>query len=193
MQLANSEAQRFNHEYIGTEHILLGLVKEGTGVAANILKNLDVDLRKIRLEVERLVRAGPDMVTMGKLPKTPLAEKVIEYAIEESRNLNHNHVGTEHLLLGLLRDYQATAGEVLRKLNLTEENVRAELQYLLLDQAVEAQEGLQLPPGVLKVDEGVYAITSKMTENPTRLARVLAALGKEMTAVTIIVTGTKKT
>lgn len=69
MQLANQEAQRFNHEYIGTEHILLGLVKEGSGVAANVLKNLDIDLRKIRLEVEKIVQSGPDMVTMGKLPK----------------------------------------------------------------------------------------------------------------------------
>src|SRR5476651_193829 len=81
MQLANQEAQRFNHEYIGTEHILLGLVKEGTGVAANVLKNLDIDLRKIRLEVEKIVQAGPDMVTMGKLPQTPRAKKVIEYSM----------------------------------------------------------------------------------------------------------------
>src|SRR5262249_25243122 len=82
MQLANQEAQRFNHEYIGTEHILLGLVKEGSGVAANVLKNLDIDLRKIRLEVEKIVQSGPDMVTMGKLPQTPRAKKVIEYSIE---------------------------------------------------------------------------------------------------------------
>ena len=100
MQLANQEAQRFNHEYIGTEHILLGLVKEGSGVAANVLKNLDVDLRKIRLEVEKLVQSGPEMVTMGKLPQTPRAKKVIEYSMEEARNLNHNYVGTEHILLG---------------------------------------------------------------------------------------------
>ena len=100
MALANQEAQRFNHEYIGTEHILLGLVKEGSGVGANVLKNLDVDLQKVRLEVEKLVKSGPDMVTMGKLPQTPRAKKVIEYAIEEARNLNHNYVGTEHLLLG---------------------------------------------------------------------------------------------
>ena len=69
MQLANQEAQRFNHEYIGTEHMLLGLVKEGTGVAANVLKNLDVDLRKIRLEVEKLVQSGPEMITMGSFRK----------------------------------------------------------------------------------------------------------------------------
>src|SRR5579871_3255126 len=102
MQLANQEAQRFNHEYIGTEHILLGLVKEGSGVAANVLKDLDIDLRKIRLEVEKIVRSRPD-VTPGKLPMTSRAKKVIEYSIEEARNLNHNYVGTEHLLLGLLR------------------------------------------------------------------------------------------
>jgi len=109
MALANQEAQRFNHEYIGTEHILLGLVKEGSGVGANVLKNLDVDLRKVRLEVEKLVKSGPDMVTMGKLPQTPRAKKVIEYAIEEARNLNHNYVGTEHLLLGLLREHDGVA------------------------------------------------------------------------------------
>src|SRR5438094_373804 len=82
MALANQEAQRFNHEYIGTEHILLGLVKEGSGVGANVLKNLDVDLRKVRLEVEKLVKSGPDMVTMGKLPHTPRAKQVIERVIQ---------------------------------------------------------------------------------------------------------------
>ncbi len=83
MALANQEAQRFNHEYIGTEHVLLGLVKEGSGVGANVLKNLEVDLRKVRLEVEKLVKSGPETVTMGKLPQTPRAKKVIEYAIKK--------------------------------------------------------------------------------------------------------------
>src|SRR5712691_11612900 len=106
MQLANQEAQRFNHEYIGTEHVLLGLVKEGGGVAANVLKDLDIDLRKIRLEVDKIVQSGPDTVTMGKLPQTPHAKKVVDFAIEEARNMNHNYVGTEHLLLGLLRAEQ---------------------------------------------------------------------------------------
>jgi ATP-dependent Clp protease ATP-binding subunit ClpC len=131
MALANQEAQRFNHEYIGTEHILLGLVKEGSGVGANVLKNLDVDLRKVRLEVEKLVKAGPEMVTMGKLPQTPRAKKVIEYAIEEARNLNHNYVGTEHLLLGLLREHDGVAAQVLRNLNLKLEEVREEVLNLL--------------------------------------------------------------
>jgi len=131
MALANQEAQRFNHEYIGTEHVLLGLVKEGSGVGANVLKNLDVDLRKVRLEVEKLVKAGPEMVTMGKLPQTPRAKKVIEYAIEEARNLNHNYVGTEHLLLGLLREHDGVAAHVLMNLGLKLEQVREEVLNLL--------------------------------------------------------------
>jgi len=131
MQLANQEAQRFNHEYIGTEHILLGLVKEGSGVAANVLKNLDVDLRKIRLEVEKLVQSGPEMVTIGKLPQTPRAKKVIEYSMEEARNLNHNYVGTEHILLGLLREQEGVAAQVLMNLGLKLEDVREEVLNLL--------------------------------------------------------------
>jgi len=131
MQLANQEAQRFNHEYIGSEHILLGLIKEGSGVAANVLKNLDVDLRKIRLEVEKLVQSGPDMVTMGKLPQTPRAKKVIEYSMEEARNLNHNYVGTEHILLGLLREQEGVAAQVLMNLGLKLEDVREEVLNLL--------------------------------------------------------------
>src|SRR5437764_3239916 len=131
MALANQEAQRFNHEYIGTEHILLGLVKEGSGVGANVLKNLDVDLRKVRLEVEKLVKSGPDMVTMGKLPQTPRAKQVIEYAIEEARTLTHNYVGTEHLLLGLLREHDGVADQVLMNLGLKLEEVREEVLNLL--------------------------------------------------------------
>ncbi len=133
MQLANQEAQRFNHEYIGTEHILLGLVKEGSGVAANVLKNLDVDLRKIRLEVERIVQHGQggDQVVMGRLPHTPRAKKVIEYSIEEARNLNHSYVGTEHLLLGLLREHEGVAAQVLMNLGLKLDDVREEVLNLL--------------------------------------------------------------
>lgn len=142
MALANQEAQRFNHEYIGTEHILLGLVKEGSGVGANVLKNLGIDLRKVRLEVEKLVKSGPDMVTMGKLPQTPRAKKVIEYAIEEARSLNHNYVGTEHLLLGLLREQDGVAAQVLMNLGLKLEEVREEVLNLL-GAGVEPEEGAE--------------------------------------------------
>jgi hypothetical protein len=127
MQLANQEAQRFNHEYIGTEHILLGLIKEGSGVAAKVLNNLGIDLRRIRLEVEKIVQFGPDMVTMGKLPQTPQAKKAVEYSIEEARNLNHPYIGTQHLMLGLLRAEEGVAAQVLMNLGLNLEDVRFEV------------------------------------------------------------------
>jgi ATP-dependent Clp protease ATP-binding subunit ClpC len=131
MHLANDEAKRFNHEFIGTEHILLGLVKDGSGVAANVLKNLDIDLRKVRQEVEKIVQPGPDRVSIGKLPQTPRAKKVIEYSIEEARNLNHNYVGTEHLLLGLLREQEGVGAQILINLGLNLEDMREEVLNLL--------------------------------------------------------------
>ena len=131
VQLASQEAQRLNHEYIGTEHILLGLVSEGSGVAANVLKNLDIDIRKVRVEVEKIVRAGPDLVAAGKLPQTPRAKKVIEYAIQEARDLDHNYVGTEHLLLGLLREMEGVGAQVLMNLGLRLSNVRVEVLNLI--------------------------------------------------------------
>ena len=134
MRLAHQEAHRFNHEYVGTEHILYsGLVQEGSGVAANVLKNLDIDLRKIRDEAERIIQHGPggEQVVMGRLPNTPRALKVIEYAIEEARRLKHNYVGTEHLLLGLLREEEGVAAQVLISLGLKLEDVREEVLNLL--------------------------------------------------------------
>ena len=131
MQFANQEAMRFNHEYIGTEHILLGLVKEGTGVAATVFKNLSVDLLRVRLEVEKIAQVGPDWEGAGKLPSTPKAKKVLEYSIDEARKLNHNYVGTEHLLLGLLRDDASVAAQVLLNLGLSLTGVRNEILRLL--------------------------------------------------------------
>ncbi len=150
MALANQEAQRFNHEFIGTEHILLGLVKEGSGVGATVLKNLDVDIKKLRIEVEKLVPNGPDMVTMGKLPQTPKAKKVIEYAIEEARALNHNYVGTEHILLGLLREADGIAAQVLMSIGLKLEEVRQEVLNLLgagIDEPI-AGMGMKMGPAI---------------------------------------------
>ena len=148
MALANQEAQRFNHEYIGTEHILLGLVKESSGVGANVLKNLDVDIKKLRLEIEKLIPSGPDMVTMGKLPQTPRAKKVIEFAIEEARALNHNYVGTEHILFGLLRETEGIAAQVLMNLGLKLEDVRQEVLNLLGAGIETSYQGLgmKMPP-----------------------------------------------
>ncbi len=169
MALANQEAQRFNHEYIGTEHILLGLVKEGSGVGANVLKNLDVDLRKVRLEVEKLVKSGPEMVTMGKLPQTPRAKKVIEYAIEEARNLNHNYVGTEHLLLGLLREQDGVAAQVLMNLNLKLEDVREEVLNLL---GASQEEGEAASTGMAPAGE---------TKNKKSKTPALDSFGRDLT------------
>jgi len=131
MQLARQEALRFNHDHVATEHILLGIVKEGSGVAANVLRNLDIDLRKIRIEVEKLVQSGPDTVITGKLPYTPLAKKVIEYSAEEARKLGHNYVGTEHLLLGLIRESEGVAFRVLVNLGVKLEDVREEVLNIL--------------------------------------------------------------
>ena len=143
MSFARQEAERFNHDYIGTEHVLLGLVKEGSGVAANVLENLDVDLEKVRLEVEKLVKPAPDVVTMGQLPFTPRAKKVLEFAIDEARALDHNYVGTEHLLLGLLREQEGLAAQVLVNLGLKLEDVRNEVMEFL---GAETQQNKEAEP-----------------------------------------------
>ncbi len=124
MALANQEAQRFNHAYVGTEHVLLGLIREGSGVAASVLRNMGVNLKQLRLEIEKTVQSGPNTVTIGKLPFTPTAKRVIELSFEEARSLGHNYVGTEHLLLGLLREQDGVAARVLRNLDLKLEEVR---------------------------------------------------------------------
>jgi len=141
MNLARQEAQRFNHEYLGTEHILLGLVQEGSGVAANVLKNMGIDLTKIRAEVEKIVKTGPSMVTMGQLPFTPRAKKVLELSMEEASNLGHNYIGTEHLLLGLIKENEGIAAQVLLNLNVKLEDVREEvLEFLGADSQEEEEE-----------------------------------------------------
>src|SRR5258706_14562158 len=131
MGLARQEAQRFNHDFIGTEHILLGLIQEGSGVAANVLKNLGVEINKIRSEIEKNVQSGPSMVTMGQLPFTPRAKKVLELSMEEANELGHNYIGTEHLLLGLLRENDGGAAQVLLDLGIKLEEDRNEGLELL--------------------------------------------------------------
>ena len=131
MTLARQEAQKLNNDYIGTEHILLGLVQEGSGVAAQVLKNLEVDLRKVRAEVERLVEQGTSPVTGTQLPFTPRAKRVLELALEEAQNLGHNYIGTEHLLLGLIRESDGPAAHVLQNLGVKPEEVREEVVELL--------------------------------------------------------------
>src|ERR1043165_2011952 len=126
LQLAQEEAQRFNHNYIGTEHLLLGLVREGEGVAAKVLANLGVDLNKVRSAVEFIIGRGDRMV-IGDISLTPRAKKVIELAVEEARRLNHNYIGTEHLLLGLVREGEGIAAGVLESLGVNLEKVRTQV------------------------------------------------------------------
>lgn len=129
--LAKEEARRFNHDYIGTEHILLGLVREGEGVAAAVLQNMGTSLEAIRLEVEKLVQPGPATQILGDIPFTPRAKKVLELAAEEARSLGHNYIGTEHILLGLIREGEGIASQVLMNLGLDLNLVRNQVMNFL--------------------------------------------------------------
>ncbi|MFA5095740.1 MAG: ATP-dependent Clp protease ATP-binding subunit [Candidatus Omnitrophota bacterium] len=129
--LAKEEARRFNHDYIGTEHILLGLIREGEGVASAVLQKLGLSLENIRLEVEKLVQPGPTTQIIGDIPFTPRAKKSLELAAEEARSLGHNYIGTEHLLLGLIREGEGIASQVLLNLGLDLNSVRNEVMELL--------------------------------------------------------------
>ena len=130
LTLAQEEAQRLNHNYIGTEHILLGLVREEDGVAAKVLANLGVELNKVRSAVEFIIGRG-ERSTTGEIGLTPRAKKVIELAIDEARQLGHNYIGTEHLLLGLLREGEGVAAGVLESFGINLERVRAEMTRIL--------------------------------------------------------------
>ena len=130
LSLAQEEAQRFNHNYIGTEHILLGLVRETDGVAARVLSNLGVELQKVRVAVEFIIGRG-ERTTPGEIGLTPRAKKVIELAVDEARRLNHNHIGTEHLLIGLMREGEGVAAGVLESLGINLDKVRGETSSIL--------------------------------------------------------------
>jgi ATP-dependent Clp protease ATP-binding subunit ClpC len=128
---AKEEAKRFNHDYIGTEHLLLGLIREGEGVAAAVLQKLGLDLETIRLEVEKLVQAGPATQVVGDIPFTPRSKKALELSAEEARALGHNYIGTEHLLLGLVKEGEGMAYRVLLNLGLDLGKLRNEVMELL--------------------------------------------------------------
>lgn len=140
IKLAKKEAQRLNHNYLGTEHLLLGLLKLGQGVAVNVLRNLNIDFETVRTEVEKLVGFGPEIQVYGDPALTGKVKKVFEYANEEAANLNHNYVGTEHLLLGLLRQTDGVAAQVLENLSVNLKEVRKEVLKEL------ETFNLQLPP-----------------------------------------------
>lgn len=138
MQYANQEAQKLNHEYVGTEHMLLGLLKEGGGVAAMALRLLNADNDRLRDDVVKLVTPGPDMVSMGKLPQSPRAKKVVEYAMQTAKEMNCNYVGTEHVLCGLARESEGIASQVLGNNGITFPKLRAAIEEVLSDDGGEA-------------------------------------------------------
>src|SRR3972149_11340229 len=129
--LAKEEARRFNHDYIGTEHLLLGLIREGEGVAAAVLQKLGLDLETIRIEVEKLVQPGPQTQVLGDIQFTPRSKKALELSAEEARALGHNYIGTEHLLLGLVKEGEGMAYRVLLNLGLDLGKLRNEVMELL--------------------------------------------------------------
>ncbi|MDB4978782.1 MAG: ATPase domain protein [Candidatus Peribacteria bacterium] len=179
MQLALYEARRLNRElgteHFGTEHLLLGLAKEGSGVAANALKNLDIDLTKLRTEIKKLPWIGPS--TMGQSQDSPI-DKAIDYSREEAGKLKHDYIGTEHLLLGLLRE-DGTAAKVLTTLGLSLASVRTEVLNML---------GIR--PG-----ETMHTFSAEMTANPEdvlgQIKSILENASSGGNTVTIVVTETK--
>src|SRR5205809_5130314 len=128
--LAQEEALRFNHNYIGTEHLLLGLVREGEGVAAKVLANLGVELNKVRSAVEFIIGRG-DRAVMGEIGLTPRAKKIIELAVDEARRMGHHYIGTEHLLLGMVREREGVAAGVLETMGVSLDRARAEITGIL--------------------------------------------------------------
>ena len=140
LSLAQEEAQRFNHSYIGTEHILLGLVRETEGLASQVLANMGVDLDKVRSAVEFIIGRGERPI-LGDIGLTPRAKKVIELAVDEARRMNHNHIGTEHLLIGLLREGEGVAAGVLESLDITLDRVREETRKVLSQSGTPSQRG----------------------------------------------------
>src|SRR3989454_3095566 len=127
LALARKEADRFNHNFVGTEHLLLGLIKLGQGVAVNVLQKLGLDLETVRMEVEKQVGTGPDQKMIGNIPYTPRVKKVLALAVKEAKALNHTYVGTEHILLGLLREGDGVAARVLKNLDVDIEQTRQEI------------------------------------------------------------------
>jgi ATP-dependent Clp protease ATP-binding subunit ClpA len=146
LSLAQEEAQRFQHNYIGTEHLLLGLARQQDGIAAQVLKNLGVELDKVRSTVEFIIGRG-DHIILGEISLTPRAKKVIELAVDEARQLNHPYIGTEHLLLGLVREGEGIAVGALESLGVSLVSVRAEtLKIIKHEETPNKQEPPDSPP-----------------------------------------------
>ena len=181
MYLANNYAHKCNKLYVSVGDLLIGLIEEGHGVAAGVFKNLDIDLSKARKEIEKLMPGddGISVINTNRLPHAPILKKVIEYSIEEARNLNHNYVGTEHLLLGLLREQEGVAAQVLMNLGLKLEDVREEVLNLLGHNIASCKpdhKGFNIDD-LLAI---VFFISATKADNPAK-DHVLHALNKYIT------------
>src|SRR5438552_540475 len=167
LALARKEADRFNHNYVGTEHLLLGLIKLGQGVAVNVLQKMGLDLETVRMEVEKQVGSGPETKMVGNIPYTPRVKKVLALAGKEARALNHSYVGTEHILLGLLREGEGVAARVLKNLEVDIERTRNEILKEL---------DPNFTPGESESEPGVGETSRKDVKTPA-----LRAFGRDLT------------
>lgn len=166
--IAQEEAKRLNHDYVGTEHLLLGLIALGEGVAAQVLANLGVDLRRVRGEIEKIVGTGDNVMLLGEIPFTPRAKKVLELAVEEAQNMGHNYVGTEHLLLGLIREEEGVAARVLENLGVRLDVVREEVISLL---------------GEGQPSQGGHAPSGTSSSKPKSKTPTLDEFGRDLTVL----------
>jgi ATP-dependent Clp protease ATP-binding subunit ClpC len=173
LSLAQDEAQRFNHNYIGTEHLLLGLVREGDGVAAKVLANLGVELNKVRSAVEFIIGRG-DRIVLGEIGLTPRAKKVIELAVDEARRLNHHYIGTEHLLLGLVREGEGIAAGVLESLGVNLEKVRSQTIQVLSQSGNQHEGGREKHSKTPTIDQMGIDLTSH-----ARMGKLDPVVGRE--------------
>src|SRR5881396_417287 len=175
LALARKEADRFNHNFVGTEHLLLGLIKLGQGVAVNVLQKMGLDLETVRMEVEKQVGTGPDQKMIGNIPYTPRVKKVLALAAKEAKALNHTYVGTEHILLGLLREGDGVAARVLKNLDVDIEQTRQEI-LKELDPNFSSQE--EQPSGSAEASEKAPSEKKGEVKTPA-----LKAFGRDLTEI----------
>src|SRR5689334_1459567 len=178
LALARKEADRFNHNFVGTEHLLLGLIKLGQGVAVNVLQKMGLDLETVRMEVEKQVGTGPDQKMIGNIPYTPRVKKVLALAAKEAKNLNHTYVGTEHILLGLLREGDGVAARVLKNLDVDIEQTRQEILKELDPNFTNQEEGGGEAAGAVPSNEGGKAEKKGEVKTPA-----LKAFGRDLTEI----------
>ncbi|HYG24602.1 MAG TPA: ATP-dependent Clp protease ATP-binding subunit [Verrucomicrobiae bacterium] len=178
LALARKEADRFNHNFVGTEHLLLGLIKLGQGVAVNVLQKMGLDLETVRMEVEKQVGTGPDQKMIGNIPYTPRVKKVLALAAKEAKALNHTYVGTEHILLGLLREGDGVAARVLKNLDVDIEQTRQEILKELDPNFAAQEEAASAAPGEGPIEKPAPGEKKGEVKTPA-----LKAFGRDLTEI----------